>query len=167
MNEQSEYLPVLLHLYEKSLILHDTSLFNKTLFFYLIDSFAHIEYTLGVLIYNYQSPRNIMAAEYLRWRVDEEKKDGRKEFPGFIRWLRNEHPENYGKLPFLWRKVYDPDDPAAYRSFRIVIDPDGSKLPPPDSFYHMIEDLFEPEFLKSLYSENSLDRLYHEYKRAK
>ncbi len=163
MNEQSEYLPVLHHLYEKSLILHDTSLFNKVLYFFLIDSLAHIDYTISLLIYNYQSPKNIMGAEYLRWRIDEEKKGDRPKFSGFIRWLKKKYPEKYEVLPFLWRKVYDPDEPGAYRSFRIVIDPEGSKAQAPTAFYHMIEDLFEPDFLKSLYTENSLDQLFREY----
>lgn len=164
MNEQSEYLPVLLHLYEKSLILHDTSLFNKVFLFYLVDSLAHIDYTLGLLIYNYQSPKNIMGAEYLRWRIDEEKKEERQKFPGFVRWLKKKYPEKFETLPFLWRKIHDPDDPASYRSFRIVIDPDNSSIPTSTSFYHMIEDLFEPDFLKSLYDGNSLDRLFSEFK---
>ena len=49
MNADSDYVHVLEHLYEKSLILHDTSLWHPVLYFYVIDSLAHIDYTLGIL----------------------------------------------------------------------------------------------------------------------
>ncbi|MDD1718175.1 MAG: hypothetical protein LUO88_03770, partial [Methanoregulaceae archaeon] len=68
MTDDSEYLNVLEHMYGKSLILHDTALFHPVLYFYFVDSLAHIDYTLGILAFNYQSPKNVMAAEYLRWR---------------------------------------------------------------------------------------------------
>ena len=99
MNADNEYQNVLSHLYEKSLILHDTSLFNKTLYFYFIDSIAHIDYTCGIYAFNYQSPKNIMGAEYLRWRIDEEKKGDRPRFPAFIAWLKNTHPEKFARIP--------------------------------------------------------------------
>ena len=76
------------HLYEKSLILHDTSLFDKTLYFFFVDALAHIDYTCSIYAYNYQSPKNIMGAEYMRWRIDEEKKGDRVHFPAFIAWLK-------------------------------------------------------------------------------
>ncbi|HMZ31805.1 MAG TPA: hypothetical protein PLY13_04835, partial [Methanoregulaceae archaeon] len=77
MNEDKEYVHVLEHLYEKSLVLHDQSLWDPVLYFYFIDALAHIDYTVGLMAYTYQSPKNIMAGQYLRWRIDEEKKGDR------------------------------------------------------------------------------------------
>ena len=111
MTTDNEYLNVLTHLYEKSLILHDTALFNKTLYFYFIDSIAHIDYTCSIYAFNYQSPKNIMGAEYLRWRIDEEKKGERAQFPAFIAWLKDTHPEKFARIPSLWQMLYDPEDP--------------------------------------------------------
>lgn len=163
MQETNEYLPVLYTLYEKSLILQDTGSFNKVLYFYFIDSLAHIDYTLSLSIWQYQSPKNIMAAEYLRWRIDEEKKGDRAKFPGFINHLREQHPEKFAQLPSLWQMIYDTEDPASYRSFRIVIDPDSGKPLPPDFFHVVIDEFFEPEFLKSIYDDASLGNLFREY----
>jgi len=163
MQETNEYVPVLGHLYEKSLILHDTGSFNKVLYFYFIDSLAHIDYTVSLSIYSYESPKNIMNAEYLRWRIDEEKKGDRAKFPGFINWLRENRPEKFARLPSLWQMIYDTEDPASYRSFRIVPDPDSNKPLPPDFFYAVIDEFFEPEFLKSLYDDASLSMLFSEY----
>jgi hypothetical protein len=59
--------------------------------------------------------------------------------------------------------IYDTEDPASFRSFRIVLDP-GSKSPlPPDFFFAVIDEFFEPEFLKSLYDDASLSMLFKEY----
>jgi hypothetical protein len=160
MNADNEYLNVLTHLYEKSLILHDTALFNKTLYFYFVDSIAHIDYTCGIYAFNYQSPKNIMGAEYLRWRVDEEKKGDRARFPAFIAWLKDTHPEKFARLPSLWQMLYDPEDPAEYRSFRIVTDPDSRQAIPPDFFIAVIDEFFEQDFLKSLYEDASLSTLF-------
>jgi hypothetical protein len=160
MNADNEYLNVLTHLYEKSLILHDTALFNKTLYFYFVDSVAHIDYTCGIYAFNYQSPKNIMGAEYLRWRVDEEKKGDRARFPAFIAWLKDTHPEKFARLPSLWQMLYDPEDPAGYRSFRIVLDPDSRQAIPSDFFMAVIDEFFEQDFLKSLYEEASLSTLF-------
>ncbi len=112
MNADNEYINALTHLYEKSLILHDTSLFNKTLYFYFIDAIAHIDYTCSIYAFNYQSPKNIMGAEYLRWRIDEEKKGDRPQFPAFIAWLKIALPEKFATLPSLWQMLYDLEDPA-------------------------------------------------------
>jgi hypothetical protein len=166
MREENEYLPVLEHLYSKSLILHDTTLFHKVLYFYYIDSLAHIDYTLGILAFNYQSPRNLMTAEYLRWRIDEEKKGDRALFPGFMNWLKQEHPERFERLPLLWKRVYDRDDPAGYRSFRIVLDPDSRQPVAPSLYFRMCEDFFQSNFLKSLYFDASLGTLFEEYRRT-
>jgi hypothetical protein len=163
MQDDNEFVPVLQYLYKKSLILHDTGSFNKVLYFFLIDSLAHIDYTASVYAYNYESPKNIMGAEYLRWRVDEEKKGDRAKFCGFINWLRENRPEKFAQLPSLWQMIYDTEDPAGYRSFRIVLDPDSKTLLSADFFYAVIDEFFEPDFLKSIYDEASLGTLFKEY----
>jgi len=160
MNADNEYINALTHLYEKSLILHDTSLFNKTLCFYFIDSIAHIDYTCSIYAFNYQSLKNIMGAEYLRWRIDEEKKGDRPQFPKFIAWLKTTRPEKFAALPSLWQKLYDPEDPAGYRSFRIVLDPDSRQPIPANFFTAFIDEFFEQDFLKSLYEDASLSTLF-------
>ena len=154
MQDDNEFIPVLRHLYEKSLILHDTGSFHKVLYFYFIDSLAHIDYTASLYTYNYESPKNIMGAE---------KKGDRAKFPGFINWLRENKPEKFARLPSLWQMIYDTKDPASYRSFRIVLDPESRKPLPPDFFYAVIDEFFEPEFLKSLYDDASLSVLFKEY----
>jgi hypothetical protein len=166
MNEDREYVHILEHLYEKSLILHDQTLWHPVLDFYFIDALAHIDYTVGLMTYNYQSPKNIMAGQYLRWRVDEEKKGDRAKFPAFVAWLKANHPGRFDDLPYLWRRIYDPDDPASYRSFRIVLDPNTREPIRPHVFYNMIEDFFKTEFLKSLYDDASLANLFREFQRS-
>ena len=163
MQDDNEFIPVLKYLYEKSLMLHDIGSFHKVLYFYFIDSLAHIDYTASLYSYNYESPKNIMGAEYLRWRIDEEKKGDRVRFPGFINWLRENKPEKFAKLPSLWQMIYDTQDPASYRSFRIVLDPDSKQPLTADFFYAVIDEFFEPEFLKSLYDDASLSVLFNEY----
>lgn len=163
MSEENEYLTVLDYLYGKSLMLQDTSGFNKVLYFYLIDSLAHIDYTAGVLAYNYGSPKNIMGAEYMRWRIDEEKKGDRAKFPAFINWLRETHPEKFSSLPSLWQMIYDSEDEAGYRSFRIVIDPGSKTALPANFFFAVIDEFFEAEFLKSIYADASLGTLFSAY----
>ncbi|WP_292427576.1 hypothetical protein [Methanoregula sp.] len=160
MNADNEYINALTHLYEKSLILHDTSLFNKTLYFYFIDAIAHIDYTCSIYAFNYQSPKNIMGAEYLRWRIDEEKKGDRPQFPAFIAWLKTARPEKFATLPSLWQMLYDLEDPAGYRSFRIVLDPDSRQEIPANFFIAVIDEFFEQDFLKSLYEDASLSTLF-------
>jgi hypothetical protein len=59
--------------------------------------------------------------------------------------------------------IYDPEDPAEYRSFRIVVDPDSRNLLPIGFFYAIIDEFFEPEFLKSLYEDASLSTLFKTY----
>jgi hypothetical protein len=163
MEDDNEFIPVLNHLYEKSLMLHDTGSFNRVLYFYFIDTLAHIDYTASIYAYHYESPKNIMGAEYLRWRVDEEKKGDRPKFPGFVNWLRDNHPERFARLPSLWQMIYDTEDSASYRSFRIVVDPDSRNPVPSAFFYAAIDEFFEPEFLKSLYDGASLSTLFMTY----
>ena len=163
MKDENEYLTVLDYLYEKSLILQDTAGFDKVLYFYFIDALAHIDYTAGIYSYNFASPKNIMGGEYLRWRIDEEKKGDRARFPGFVNWLRENHPEKFTSLPSLWQMIYDTEDPASSRSFRIVLDPDSRNPIPADFFYAIIDEFFEPEFLKSLYEDASLAALFRTY----
>ncbi|OPY36717.1 MAG: hypothetical protein A4E35_01825 [Methanoregula sp. PtaU1.Bin051] len=163
MNNDNEYLPVLNYLYEKSLVLHDPALFNKVLYFYLIDSLAHIDYTISLYCYHYQSPKNVIGAEYLRWRIDEEKKGERALFPAFVNWLRLEQPSRFSELPSLWQMIYDSEDPASYRSFRIVLDPDSQNQIPADVLYAMIDEFFAQDFLKSLYDDASLASLFRQY----
>lgn len=160
MHADNEYITVLSHLYKKTLILHDTGMFHKVLNFYFVDSLAHIDYTASIYAYNYQSPKIIMGGEYLRWRIDEEKKGDRAKFRAFVNWLKTEHPEKFFSLPSLWQMIYDDEDPASYRSFRIVMDPDSRSEIPADMFLIMIDEFFEPEFLKSLYTDASLATLF-------
>ena len=110
------------------------------------------------------SPKNVMSGEYLRWRIDEEKKGDRPKFPGFINWLREKHPDKFSKLPSLWQMIYDTEDPARYRSFRIVLDPDTKAGVPSELFIVMIDEFFDQEFLKSLYTEASLGTLFRTYR---
>jgi hypothetical protein len=163
MPEDNEYLRVLDYLYEKTLILEDTSGFDKVLYFYLVDSLAHIDYTAGIYAYNISSPKNLMAGEYLRWRIDEEKKGDRAKFPGFVNWLRETRPEKFAALPSLWQMIYDTGHAAGYRSFRIQIDPDDRSPLPSGFFYAVIDEFFEKDFLKSIYSDASLGTLFHTY----
>jgi hypothetical protein len=161
--EENEFLTVLSYLYEKTLILQDPGQFNKVLYFYLIDSLAHIDYTAGIYAFNILSPKNILGGEYLRWRIDEEKKGDRAKFPGFINWLKEHRPAKFGALPSLWQMIYDTEDPAGYRSFRIVLDPDSRAPVPTGFFYAIIDEFFDQEFLKSLYEDASLAILFRTY----
>ncbi len=68
MLEVNEYARVMQKLYGKSLILESPTEFHPVLDFYFTDALAHIDFTLGILAYNYMSPRNIMSMEYMRWR---------------------------------------------------------------------------------------------------
>ena len=163
MLEMNEYVRVMHKLYGKSLILESPSEFHPVLHFYFTDALAHIDFTLGILAYNYMSPKNIMSMEYMRWRVDEEKVGDRVHFPGFVNWLKEAHPEKYGELPILWSGVYDRDDPAQYRSFRIVLNPDDKKPIPADYLSTFIDEFFDAKFIKQLYKTSSLARLFDEY----
>jgi hypothetical protein len=164
MADEREYFHTLEFLYSKSLILHDTTQFHPVLWFFFLDSLAHIDYTAGILAFNYQSPKNVMAAEYLRWRIDEEKKGERALFPGFVCWLRDEHPAIFQSLPELWKRIYSPDDPASYRSFRIVLSPDSNEALPSSVLMRFITEFFSKAVLMSLYDDSDLSGLFRQYK---
>ena len=166
MPSDQEYVHILEHLYEKSLILHDPSLWHPVLDFYFVDALAHIDYSVGLMAYSYQSPRVIMSGQYLRWRIDEEKQGDRSKFPAFIGWVKEKYPERFEQLPGLWKRIYDPDDEACYISFRIVLDRNTRDPIRPHVFYLMIEEFFKPEFLKSLYTDASLAILFEEFKQS-
>jgi hypothetical protein len=166
MPSDQEYVHILEHLYEKSLILHDPSLWHPVLDFYFVDALAHIDYSVGLMAYSYQSPRVIMSGQYLRWRIEEEKKGDRSKFPAFISWVKEKHPGRFELLPGLWRRIYDPDDEACYISFRIVFDRNTRDPIRPHVFYLMIEEFFKPEFLRSIYTDASLGILFEEFKQS-
>ncbi|WP_346865997.1 hypothetical protein [Methanocalculus sp. MSAO_Arc2] len=164
MMEKNEYSRELDYLYSKSLILESTSEFHPVLWFHWVDAIAHLDYTLSVAGYSYESPRSIMAGEYMRWRIDEEQKGDRPLFRPFVNWLKTNHPDVYAKLPALWQGIYSDNDPAEYRSFRIVLEP-GSTKPIPAHFFHaMIDDFFKKDLLKSMYPGASLAALFESYK---
>jgi len=167
MLEANEYTRITQKLYGKSLILESPTEFHPVLHFYFIDALAHIDFTLGILAYNYMSPRNIMSMEYMRWRIDEEKIGERAYFPGFINWLKEEHREKFDELPLLWSGIYDRDDPAQYRSFRIVLNPDDKKAIPAEYLSTFIDEFFDPRFIKQLYQTSSLARLFDEYAKSR
>lgn len=165
MSDERDYLHTLEFLYSKSLILHDTTQFHPVLWFYFVDSLAHIDYTAGLLAFNYQSPKNVMAGEYLRWRIDEEKKGERQYFPDFVNWMKKFHPYEYERLPELWRRIYSRDDPASYRSFRIVLLPDSGEALPSSLLTRYITEFFSNPVLMSLYEDSHLSNLFREFVR--
>jgi len=167
MQDVNEYFRVLQYLYGKSLILHDTSDFNPILYFYFIDSLAHIDYTLGVLAFNFQSIKNEMSREYLRWRIDEERWGDRTYFREFINWLKLNHSKKFDSLPLVWSLIYDDESIAEYRSFRLVIDPDSNQPLPPGFFFTAIDEFYDSNFIKSLYNGASLAILFEEFIRIK
>ena len=163
MLEANEYTRIMQKFYGKSLILESPSEFHPVLYFYFIDALAHIDFTLGLQAYNYMSPRNVMGMEYMRWRVDEEKVGDRVHFPDFINWLKEEHRDVFEKLPMLWAGVYDRDDPAHYRSFRIALSPDDRKPIEAEYLSAFVDEFFSREFLKQLYTTSTLARLFDEF----
>lgn len=164
MASDQEYIHVLENLYEKSLILQDENLWHPVLYFYYMDALAHLDYTVGLMAYHYKSPRVMMTGEYLRYRIDQAKVGDRQKFPAFINWLRTEHPERFEALPTLWRKIYDTEDEAMYVSFRIVFERDSKSPIRPHVFRQLVDEFFEKDFLKTLYSDASLGLLFEEFK---
>jgi hypothetical protein len=165
MTDDEDYFPVLEYFYTKSLVLHDSRKIHPVLYFYFIDALAHIDYTLGVLTYPHHSVKNLFAIEYLRWRIDEEKKGDKVLFREFVTWMNVTRPERFRRLPTLWQLIYTTTDPAEYRSFRIVLDPDVPRSPSPSFFYIAIDEFFDAEFLKSIYLDASLGTLFEMFKR--
>jgi hypothetical protein len=166
MLETNEYEQVLRRFYRKSLMMHNPSDFHPVLRFFFMDALAHLDYTMGILAYNYMSARNEMSREYLRWRIDEEAKGERERFPAFINWLKANHPETFEALPAVWRIVYDTDTPARYQSFRLVIDPDSNLPIPSGFFFDSVEEFFAQPFLMSLYEDSRLAKLFEEFIRS-
>ncbi|HDQ08551.1 MAG TPA: hypothetical protein ENN44_07225 [Methanoculleus sp.] len=164
MMEKNEYAPALEKLYTKSLMLETPSEFHPILHFYFIDTLAHIDFTICTLSFNILSPRNIMNMEYMRWRIDQEKLDDRDIFPGFVNWLKKEHPDTFERLPTIWKEIYDADTEPAYRSFRIALKRVEKQPLPPQFFYAIIDEMFDKNFLKSLYEDASLGHLIETYR---
>jgi hypothetical protein len=163
MPMENEYFNILRRFYDKSLILESPSEFHPVLHFYFLDAIAHIDYTLCILSFNFQSVRNIMNMQYMRWRIDEEKVGDRVHFPAFVNWLKEKHPERFAKLPTPWREIYDADTPAGYRSFRIVLDPNSTRPVPAQFFVRSIEEFFSRDFLNTIYTGASLASLFDEF----
>ena len=166
MLETNEYEQVLRHLSRKSLMMHNPSEFHPVLRFFFMDTLAHVDYTLGILAFNFMSVRNEMSREYLRWRIDEEAKGDRERFPAFVNWLKGSHPETFAALPTVWRLLYDTEKPARYQSFRLVIDPDSNLPVPSGFFFDTVEEFFAQPFLMSLYNESRLAKLFEEFIRS-
>ena len=164
MPSDQEYVHVLEHMYEKSLILQDETMWHPVLAFYYMDALAHLDYTIGLMAYHYKSPRVMMTGEYLRCRVDQEKLGDRPKFPAFINWLRTEHPNRFEALPTLWRKIYDTEDEAMYLSFRVVLERDSKSPIRPHVYRLLIDEFFKSDFLKTLYTDASLAILFEEFR---
>jgi hypothetical protein len=163
--DNREYLNVLEHLYGKKLTLWDVRKFHPVLYFYFVDSLIHIDYTLGLLTYrSHKFAKNFIAHEYMRWRIDEEKKGDRAKFPGFINWLKKTHPEHFSRLPSLWQMIYDEEHVAEYRGFKIVLDPDSHSEMPSNIFFLLIDEFFMPDFVNSIYADGSLVTLFEKYR---
>lgn len=162
--QRNEYSGEVEYFYHKSLILENPSDMDPVLYFYFIDTLAHLDYTLSALAYNIDSIRCAMTAEYLRHRVDLAKEGDNALFPGFMLWLRDTNQEMFEETPILWQLIYDPEDSAKYSGFRIVLDP-SSRIPlPPQFFRDMTDDLFGQKFLRSIYPEGAIGKLFAEYK---
>ncbi|MDR3102335.1 MAG: hypothetical protein LBU24_03780 [Methanocalculaceae archaeon] len=162
--QRNEYSNEAEYLYHKSLILENPSDMDPVLYFYFIDAVAHLDYTLSALAYNPDSIRCSMTAEYLRRRVDVAKEGANALFPKFMVWLRDAHQKMFESTPMLWQFIYDPDEGARYVGFRIVLDPAAKKPLPPQFFHDMADDIFDRQFLQSIYQAGSLGKLFAEYK---
>ncbi len=163
MQDVNEYMKVLQQLYEKSLILEDMSDMHPILKFYYFEALAHLDFSISILAYNFQNPRNFLSKEFLRLRIDESKKEGREKFPGFMKWLSEEHPEQYEQFPLFIQKIYSANDPASYRSFQIILDPETRNATPAGHFRIMIDEMFDRSYLNSLYNESKTAKLYNSY----
>jgi hypothetical protein len=163
MRESNEYEQVLLALYEKSLILENLSDFHPELGFWYYDAMAHLDYSISLVAFNADSPRNMLSREYLKYRKDQSQAGRFARFEGFMNWLREHHPDEYEKFPLFIQKIYDPSDVASYRSFRIVLDPDEKRPISPAVFRLMVDELFDKAYLASLYNGSSMAQLYEQF----
>ena len=162
--QRNEYSNEIDYLYHKSLILENPSEMDPVLYFYFIDTIAHLDYTLSALAYNIDSIRCAMTAEYLRHRLDLAKEGDNGLFPDFMIWLRDTNQEMFENPPILWPLVYDPDEPTRYAGFRVVLSP-WSRPPLPPQFFHvMSDDLFAQPLLRSLYPTGALGKLFAAFK---
>jgi hypothetical protein len=162
--ETNEYIQVLQVLYTKSLVLEDMSAFHKVLGFYYIDALARLDYSISVLAYNTGSPKIVLSHDTIRRRLDEANNGDHALYPQFMNWLATKAPEIYKIFPLFIQNIYSQTDPASYRSFRIVLDPE-SKLPMPAHYFHiMIEEMFDPQYLNMLYEGSRAAKLFHEYR---
>ncbi|MDD1676350.1 MAG: hypothetical protein LUQ40_01285 [Methanomicrobiales archaeon] len=166
MQEVNEYFHALQHLWEKSLMMENPSEFHPVLYFHFIDTLAHLEYTMGTYAFSFMSIRNEFSREYLRWRFDEEKKGERVFFGPFINWMKKKYPDQYEDLPMVWKYVYDEESGAEYRSLRLVLDPDSNSPIPVRFFWDAVDEFFTTHFLRSLYQEGALGRLFTEFRKS-
>lgn len=164
MLPRNDYNTEMDNLYRKSLVLESPSDMDPVLYFYWVDTIAHLDYTLAALIYSPDSVRCLMSGEYLRHRVDVSRSGEFALFPKFMVWLRDNNQEAFESTPILWQLEYDPDEEAGYLGFRIVLDRSAKTPLPPQFFRDMTDDLFKQEFLRSIYPEGKLGKLFAEFK---
>jgi hypothetical protein len=163
MHENNEYERVLETLYNKSLILENISDFQPHLSFWFFDALAHLDYTISLFAYNSDSPRNLLSRELLKFRSDILKTEPYKYFPDFMIWVRKENPQEYEKFPLFFQNIYNPDDKASYRSFRIVLDPDDKRPIASTVLRVMVDEMFDKAYLASLYNDSPMALLYNHY----
>ena len=166
MLEVNEYARVLGVLYNKSLILENISDFHPVLRFWYFDAMAHLDYTISLLSHNGDSPRNMMSREYLKQRSDLAEDTQLKIFPAFLVWLKDNHSEEFEKFPLFIQKIYSPEDPASYRSFRITLNPDDRRPFPPETLQMMVEEMFDRSYLSALYNGSSVAEKLQEFSRS-
>lgn len=167
MSFDNEYARVLEKLYNKSLILENVSDFHPVLGFWYFDAMAHLDFSLSVLSYNPDSPRNLMSREYLKQRADLATDGSMAQFPAFLVWLEEFYPEEFEKFPLFIQKIYSPTDQASYRSFRITFNPDNKQPIPADHFMIMIEEMFDRSYLTILYNGSSVAEKLDEFIQVK
>ncbi len=163
MPEVNEYARVLDLLYHKSLILEEPSDFHPVLGFWYYDAMAHLDYSISVLAYHADSPRNLMSREYLKHRTDRAADPSLQVFPGFLAWLEVHNPELFEIFPLFIQKIYSAKEPASYRSFRIVLNPDDKRPIPAEHLTIMVDEMFDKTYLTSLYNGSAMTRQLDEY----
>lgn len=163
MSMGNEYAKVLETLYHKSLILENVGDFHPVLGFWYFDAMAHLDYSLSILAYNAESPRNLMSREYLKHRVDRAADAQLSQFPAFLVWLEEHYTQDFEKFPLFIQKVYSSTDPASYRSFRIIFDPDSKQPIPAEHFQIMVQEMFERSYLATVYNGSTVADRYAEF----